>query len=29
MSEAQLADLRARTRTWFEALRDRICQAFE
>jgi coproporphyrinogen III oxidase len=29
MVEDQLADLRARSRAWFEALRDRICQAFE
>jgi coproporphyrinogen III oxidase len=29
MTEAQLADLRARSSTWFEALRDRLCQAFE
>jgi coproporphyrinogen III oxidase len=29
MSEAQLADLRARTSAWFEALRDRLCRAFE
>jgi coproporphyrinogen III oxidase len=29
MSEAQLADLRTRTSAWFEALRDRLCQAFE
>jgi coproporphyrinogen III oxidase len=29
MSEAQLADLRVRTSAWFEALRDRLCRAFE
>jgi coproporphyrinogen III oxidase len=29
MSEAQLADLRAGTSAWFEALRDRLCRAFE
>jgi coproporphyrinogen III oxidase len=29
MSETQLEELRARTRTWFEALRDRLCRAFE
>ncbi len=29
MSEAELADLRARTRAWFETLRDRLCRAFE
>jgi coproporphyrinogen III oxidase len=29
MSESELADLRARTRIWFEALRDRLCRAFE
>jgi len=29
MVEEQLADLRARSSAWFEALRDRICQAFE
>jgi coproporphyrinogen III oxidase len=29
MDDEQLADLRARGRAWFEALRDRICQAFE
>jgi coproporphyrinogen III oxidase len=29
MVEQQLADLRARSRAWFEELRDRICQAFE
>ena len=27
--EQQLADLRARSTAWFEALRDRICRAFE
>jgi coproporphyrinogen III oxidase len=29
MGEEQLADLRDRSRVWFEALRDRICKAFE
>jgi coproporphyrinogen III oxidase len=29
MTEAERADLRARSRAWFEALRDRICRAFE
>ena len=29
MPEDQLADLRARSSAWFEALRDRICRAFE
>jgi len=29
MSEAQLADLQTRTSAWFEALRDRLCRAFE
>jgi len=29
MDEQQLADLRARSTAWFEALRDRICRAFE
>jgi coproporphyrinogen III oxidase len=29
MSEAQSADLRVRTSAWFEALRDRLCRAFE
>jgi coproporphyrinogen III oxidase len=29
MTEPDLSDLRARTRAWFEALRDRICAAFE
>jgi coproporphyrinogen III oxidase len=29
MRDDQLADLRARSSAWFEALRDRVCQAFE
>ena len=29
MTEAERADLRARRRAWFEALRDRICRALE
>jgi coproporphyrinogen III oxidase len=29
MSDDQQADLRARTSAWFEALRDRLCRAFE
>ena len=29
MTAAELARLQARSRTWFEALRDRICRAFE
>ncbi len=29
MSDDQLADLRGRTSAWFEALRDRLCRAFE
>ena len=29
MTEAERADLRARARDWFEALRDRLCRTFE
>ena len=29
MTQPDLTDLRARTRAWFKALRDRLCGAFE
>ena len=29
MTRPDLTDLRERARTWFEALRDRVCAAFE